>query len=203
MNRKNIKYALACAGLILCIIALACFAGPFIGSGRYAITGFDIMENFDDEFAGVASALAFTCVLLLASIIIAFATLLKKGENILSEKNAKTLAVCLSIVAFITFILQCLTLVIPGYNSDYVDLGGGAVASGVMALLGTIAMNVSLFFTVDPREASAKSAPKGNAYYAAPKKVDTALLKELKDLLDSGALTQEEFDAKKKEILGL
>ena len=28
-------------------------------------------------------------------------------------------------------------------------------------------------------------------------------LKRLKDLLDSGVLTQEEFDAKKKQILGL
>lgn len=31
--------------------------------------------------------------------------------------------------------------------------------------------------------------------------VDTAKLKELKDLLDSGALTQEEFDQAKKEVL--
>ncbi|KRK74146.1 hypothetical protein FD02_GL000741 [Lacticaseibacillus nasuensis JCM 17158] len=28
-------------------------------------------------------------------------------------------------------------------------------------------------------------------------------LKKLKDLLDAGAVTQEEFDAKKKQILGL
>jgi hypothetical protein len=28
-------------------------------------------------------------------------------------------------------------------------------------------------------------------------------LKKLKDLLDAGILTQEEFDAKKKEIMGL
>jgi hypothetical protein len=28
-------------------------------------------------------------------------------------------------------------------------------------------------------------------------------LKKYKDLLDSGAITQEEFDAKKKELLGL
>ena len=31
--------------------------------------------------------------------------------------------------------------------------------------------------------------------------VDTAKLKELKDLLDSGALSQEEFDKAKKEVL--
>ncbi|MBQ4560082.1 MAG: SHOCT domain-containing protein [Tyzzerella sp.] len=32
---------------------------------------------------------------------------------------------------------------------------------------------------------------------------ETELLKKYKDLLDSGVITQEEFDAKKKQILGL
>ncbi len=34
-------------------------------------------------------------------------------------------------------------------------------------------------------------------------KIDTAKIRELKELLDMGAITQEEYDIKKKEILGL
>ena len=34
-------------------------------------------------------------------------------------------------------------------------------------------------------------------------KSDTAKIKEYKELLDSGIITQEEFDAKKKQLLGL
>lgn len=38
---------------------------------------------------------------------------------------------------------------------------------------------------------------------AAPKSDETDQLKKYKDLLDSGVITQEEFDAKKKQLLGL
>jgi hypothetical protein len=38
---------------------------------------------------------------------------------------------------------------------------------------------------------------------AAPVAFDAAQLKQLADLRDQGILTQEEFDAKKKQILGL
>ena len=38
---------------------------------------------------------------------------------------------------------------------------------------------------------------------AAPARISAQELKELKELLDSGIITQEEFDAKKKQLLGL
>ena len=38
---------------------------------------------------------------------------------------------------------------------------------------------------------------------AAPKSDEADQLKKYKDLLDSGVITQEEFDAKKKQLLGL
>ena len=38
---------------------------------------------------------------------------------------------------------------------------------------------------------------------AAPKSDEADQLKKYKDLLDSGIITQEEFDAKKKQLLGL
>ena len=52
-----------------------------------------------------------------------------------------------------------------------------------------------------------KEAPE-NLSYAAEQipvtyKAETELLKKYKDLLDTGVITQEEFDAKKKQILGL
>ena len=38
---------------------------------------------------------------------------------------------------------------------------------------------------------------------SAPKTDETDQIKKYKDLLDSGIITQEEFDAKKKQLLGL
>ena len=62
-----------------------------------------------------------------------------------------------------------------------------------------------------PRQVETKKKPnntnKDNASASANKVVDEAknveILKQYKELLDSGVLTQEEFDAKKKQILGL
>ena len=88
-----------------------------------------------------------------------------------------------------------------GYNPDYVEIGAGAVASGVFVLLGTLASTISLFFN---SEAGAISSNKSSAFAPrAAQRVDTQQLKELKELLDMGALTQEEFEAKKKDLLNM
>ena len=203
MSKKNIKILMACAGVLLCIVALALFAAPFVEVGYYEITGFDCMDAYDDEFAGIASALAFTCFLIIFTAVVAIKTFMKQGDDVMEKKNAKICAGFFGLVAFVTFLLQCLTVVIMDGGS-YVDLGGGAIASGVMVLLGTGASIASLFFSAEGSTASAAPASgKAAVNHAAPQKVDTEQLKALKDLLDSGVLTQEEFDVKKKEILGL
>ncbi len=197
MNKKIVKFVLACCGVVFCVIALALFAAPFVGD---VVTGFDCMENFDDTFAGVAATLALTCLLLVVSIVIGIQTLIKKGDAG-SKKSAKVCVGVFGTLAFITFILQCLTIVIMGYNPDYVEIGAGAVASGVFVLLGTLASTISLFFN---SEAAAVSGNKASAFAPrAAQKVDTQQLRELKELLDMGALTQEEFEAKKKDLLNM
>ena len=80
-----------------------------------------------------------------------------------------------------------------------------STASGVTAfsLIGNYAEIGSVLAGLINERQSASGAPV--AFAAPPAPADNALdnLAKLKALLDSGVITQEEFDAKKKQILGL
>lgn len=59
-------------------------------------------------------------------------------------------------------------------------------------------MKAISYLLANPQQNSAQPTPPASATGS-----EAEQLKRLKDLLDSGVLTQEEFDAKKKQILGL
>ena len=59
-------------------------------------------------------------------------------------------------------------------------------------------MKAISYLLANPQQSSAQPAQSASANDS-----EAEQLKRLKDLLDSGVLTQEEFDAKKKQILGL
>lgn len=65
-------------------------------------------------------------------------------------------------------------------------------------------MKAISYLLANPQQASTQTAgANATATASATGGTEAEQLKRLKDLLDSGVLTQEEFDAKKKQILGL
>lgn len=61
-------------------------------------------------------------------------------------------------------------------------------------------MKAISFLLANPQQ---NSQPAQNGSAPAANGSEAEQLKRLKDLLDAGVLTQEEFDAKKKQVLGL
>ena len=147
MEKKTFKYTLATVGVLLTLIAFLLFAAPFASAGVGAsVSGFDALGDAFQQKGGVASALAFTCLLLVTTGFIAVRAFMKKGEDTLSKTNTVIFASALGAVAFVTFLLQCLTLVIAELNDvPGLKIGGGAVASGLMVLFGAGASAASLF----------------------------------------------------------
>ena len=206
MNKKVIRYILACLGLVCNIVALVLFAAPFVSTDIFtvSISGFECVKDALDGFIGVLIALIFTCILLLVSAYITFKAV--KNESIMNEKLGKpTLAFC-GMLAFITLILQCCTLVLSKTEDvEIFKVGGGAIASGVMAFVGTVASIVSCYsegweiskHAEDGIEATKKEVPSR----VGTKSIELSKLRELKSLLDDGAITQEEFESMKKVFL--
>ena len=220
MNKFVVKKILAGVGLLLGIIAIALFAAPFMTNtiNDATMSGFDIMKESNSlvNTGGVITTLFFTITLTIFFLIIAIVALAQKKP--FAKKGAGiTFSIIGGIVAFITLILDCITpeivyVELPSIPS-YISVGGGAVASGLLLFMGVGVSAASLFLgekrvvvtantIATTAAAAAAAATAANAASAAPK-VDGDQLKALKDLLDSGVITQEEFDAKKKELLGL
>ena len=74
-----------------------------------------------------------------------------------------------------------------------------ATSSGSISFYGVTNQN-EVFSTIS--ELLMKRQEETKTTFKAPES-STDELKKLKDLLDSGIITQEEFDAKKKQLLGL
>lgn len=64
-------------------------------------------------------------------------------------------------------------------------------------------MKAISYLLANPQGAGASPVQVSNASTSSSSNNEAEQLKRFKDLLDSGVITQEEFDAKKKEILGL
>ena len=91
-----------------------------------------------------------------------------------------------------------------------------AAAAGISSDLSTLCLILEIFLPIIPpillqekmNSIVSPDVEQGAPTQAAPRKAATALgtaeeLKTYKELLDTGVITQEEFDAKKKQLLGL
>ena len=88
-------------------------------------------------------------------------------------------------------------------------LGGGMILTSIMKFLPSggsiiLMLAISIAFIILGTKARSR-ATSNQPYHEAPQNTLSRVekLTKLKDLLDSGAITQEEFDAKKKQLLGL
>lgn len=80
---------------------------------------------------------------------------------------------------------------------------GGAIAAGAVAGARRNRAERKAIEQQTEMNDQAMSQAQYDEPVSAPQDDMTSQLKELKGLLDSGIITQEEFDAKKKQILGI
>lgn len=119
--------------------------------------------------------------------------ILKRNKTLISAYIAYP------VINFIGNILYCIIAIFGG-----TVYGISLYISQLMNGLGSIAFTVALILLI-LRLFDLKGEPNSKGIEPNHKELtfDTNLLIDYKNLLDSGAITQEEFDAKKKEVLGL
>ena len=219
---------LLCA--IAVILFATPFATVAIGSIRASVTGFALIgQLFKDNnmklfgvFASFIATLGITIVLI--------GELIMKGTNqVKKEKGLKpTTRLIMSLAAgLIPFILNFLVLYMTeSEKSSISSIGGGAIASSILIISGILVFCITdIVFDEQPKmdnsntesiqieDRSQQSAIWKGVQEQKPEEDKSAegttisslkkQLIELKELLELGLITQEEFDAKKKQLLGL
>ena len=178
----------------------------------YHDNGFNILD-FESDLIGDSNEYGWVPKLLGAfNLIQLLACVVAIGLVILSFLVAKDKKRVFNIIAIIIGVFFSLLYMIEGavYTSKYNDLMGENYFETVsfvpliivaVAVIAYIAV-AKLFVVGNTEEVKEvqNSAPTATAAPVA-KKIDVEQIKQLKELLDMGAITQEEYDEKKKEIL--
>lgn len=182
------KKKLTLAMIIITIIEAVCMFIP--GIVELGSKDMNAFAGFRGENAGIANTFSkITLFLLVASFVCLFSALLEK-RNILSKLSAwLPLASFVSLLAFVGGCSQIDYESYAGYRYQIGRLGSILV---IISVVSAVLSLVVKYAKLD--DAPAKKVPVGQT-----SKADE--IKKYKDLLDSGIITQEEFEAKKSELL--
>ena len=182
---------------------------------------------------GVVAAFVFTLNIALVTLIVAIVALARKkplrnkGAGVAFAIVGGIFSITTLALDIMTPDIVYADIAVMGFSTP--DVGAGAIVSGLMLLI-AYALTTASLFVGDPKYVAVAAPVYQQPYqqpYGAPQQPygapaqpyaqpapapapapassnqKMAQLKELKDLLDAGLITQEEFDAKKKELLGL
>ena len=105
----------------------------------------------------------------------------------LNRKNAKMICIVAGALLAVRFLL--------GFEYFLSDI------ANILEIVGIIMMGLALNID-DAQDSSSKTASTSSIHSMTPAESQMDRLAKLKDLLDNGVISQEEFDAKKKQILG-
>ena len=244
MSRGLIQKLLFLGGVLLCAVATILFAAPFatveVGPIRASVTGFALIAQLfkDNNFKLFGVFLSFLATLGITIVLIG-EFLMKSMPQVKQVGGLKP--VNRLIIAFtcglFPFILNFFVLhMTESQNSSVASIGGGAIASSILILVGIIVCCVAdiafdeqhakdnsaypaqtevsneSILSKDNRQPSAVDKKEATHAYEQckcggnPSKPINTLkeqLLELKELMELGLITQEEFDAIKQRILGL
>ena len=107
-------------------------------------------------------------------------------------------------------VIFCALIIICGVFSSFFFIDGKILGGlvcvlicilAIVALLGRIMAERGLFGSLAKKK-DLNNLPKNNSILQ-PVNSDADEIKKFKELLDQGAITEEEYEAKKKQILGL
>ena len=150
--------------------------------------------SFDIGGINVIAGILFMLALVVG-IVLSIRQLLRKGQ----KANDKLLAV-FSIIEFVTFVFFVVVVLLYRYESEFWRENA---VPGVGLYLTSILVIASTLLTFIGYKHAKKNGIVEDTKPNGKGKEMSNDLRELKDLLDSGVITQEEYDAKKKQLLGL
>ena len=192
---------------LLCVLAFAVIAvGLFVSVPMVSAAGSALLlvrrvicllykfRYFLKRFKAISSVLSLLGFLMDYLIPIVFALLLL--ITCLNRRSAKTRGMISAAVRFFIPAVYFIISIIRGS----ILINSGSLLSFALLLLesaGTLCLGFALSELKDKSKAVAAAAPKASGVSDTYEK-----LTHLKELLDKGIITQEEFDAKKKDILG-
>lgn len=116
----------------------------------------------------------------------------------LNRNNAKTISIVAAALIVVRFIMRTLHYKI--YSGSF-HLNFGDILFYTILIIGTIMIGLALNID-DVKDSSGKTASSNGVNLMTPAESQIDRLTKLKGLLDNGVISQEEFDAKKKQILG-
>lgn len=119
----------------------------------------------------------------------------------LNRKNAKTICIVAGALLAVRLFVFIFCAFCDKIYYDVFSLGFIEFLLNVVEIVGTIMMGLALNID-DAQESSSKTAGSSGIHSRTPAESQMDRLAKLKDLLDNGVISQEEFDAKKKQILG-
>ncbi len=187
------KKKLTLAMMVITIIEAVCMFIP--GIVELGSKDMNAFAGFRGENAGIANTFSkITLFLLVASFVCLFSALLEK-RNILSKLSA-----WLPLASFISLLL----LIFVCNRLEWVTGSGwtveeNSVHAGSLFYVVIILAAISTVLSFVAKSAKLDDAPAKKVPVGQTSKADE--IKKYKDLLDSGIITQEEFEAKKSELL--
>lgn len=119
----------------------------------------------------------------------------------LNRKNAKTICIVAGALLAVGFLVVIFGALCDKIYYDFFPLGFIEFLRNVIEIVGTIMMGLALNID-DAQDSSSKTASTSGIHSRTPTESQMDRLAKLKDLLDNGVISQEEFDSKKKQILG-
>ena len=150
--------------------------------------------SFDIGGINVIAGILFMLALVVG-IVLSIRQLLRKGQ----KANDKLLAV-FSIIEFVTFVFFVVVVLLYRYESEF--WRENAVPGVGLYLTSILVIASTLLTFIGYKQAKKNGIVEDTKPNGKGKEMSNDL-RELKDLLDSGVITQEEYDAKKKQLLGL
>ena len=233
MDKKYLKVLLNSVGALLLTIAFFLYAAPFVslklGSASNNISGFQLAFDFEGEYCGTE----FGSLIILFSLALAFGSfigsvigtimsvLIVMGKELPKNKNAKQLTLeqqkknllltsTISIIcSAIPLIINLCVVSITGYSDNpLAHVGGGAIASGILLIIGEGLVFFSNYFTgflplnivLEPNQNKVESNEESSKK---EEKSITEQLQELNTLKEQGLISEEDYEAKKKQLLKL
>lgn len=198
-----VGYALIAASMFASVDILTSVGGGFLAADAIntliTITKIllYLLDYFRDDF--LIYSLQVTSLFIRSVVCILFVVI---GLN---RKNAKTISIVAAALLVVQFLLTTLYNNIPSrYNnihSSSFHLNFTDILFNTILIIGTIMIGLVLNID-DVKTSSGKTASSNNINLTTPAENQIDRLAKLKDLLDNGVISQEEFDAKKKQILG-
>lgn len=224
-NRQLIQVVLKGIATLCAFISFVLYAAPFASTSVASMSGFRIAFDFSKEhvktffwsFLGlifVGILIIYLVVSLVQYIIVltgnqkAVREDVKNKSESSSRKSALISSFAPVVLGVVVMILDFCTLETTGFNTNaYVHLGAGAIWSALLIFFGTIFDGIATclpYMLTEKKDCfDSMLIDKSHKKNASTEKTIEEKLVEINGLKEKGLISEEEYQAMRKKILGL